>query len=189
MIKFDKTWFRVDPKLKLSGVPTFLKYGDLNQKLVESQLFKEIWWFIHKKFMAHKFWLIVMSHGTLGESAMPHNINPHNYYQIKSLILSKWCSKKNNWREFYMWRKKIISSWFQKYTENKIIIRRESFSNIIFRLINVMRVLDEFLRYLRLFEPVGKISQKEIDEIISTFESKGKFSIVVTLFSEQHILW
>jgi len=32
--------FRVDPNLKLSGVPTFLKYGDLNQKLVESQLFK-----------------------------------------------------------------------------------------------------------------------------------------------------
>ena len=38
----DKIWFRVDPNLKLSGVPTFLKYGDLNQKLVESQLFKEI---------------------------------------------------------------------------------------------------------------------------------------------------
>ena len=50
-----------------------------------------------------------------------------------------------------------------------------------------MRVLDEFLRYLRLFEPVGNISQKEIDEIISTFESKGKFVIVVTLFSVQHI--
>ena len=42
MIKPDNMWFRVDPNLKLSGVPTFLKYGDLNQKLVESQLFKEI---------------------------------------------------------------------------------------------------------------------------------------------------
>merc|ERR1711957_337537 len=31
--------FRIDPKLKLSGVPTLLKYGD-KAKLVEEQLFK-----------------------------------------------------------------------------------------------------------------------------------------------------
>ena len=31
--------FRVDPKLKLTGVPTLLKYGD-KAKLVEEQLFK-----------------------------------------------------------------------------------------------------------------------------------------------------
>jgi len=31
--------FRVDPQLKLTGVPTLLKYG-ANQKLVEDQLFK-----------------------------------------------------------------------------------------------------------------------------------------------------
>ena len=34
-----KTEFSVDPKLKLTGVPTLLKYG-APQKLVEDQLFK-----------------------------------------------------------------------------------------------------------------------------------------------------
>ena len=32
--------FSVDPKLKLTGVPTLLKYGSPGQKLVEDKLFK-----------------------------------------------------------------------------------------------------------------------------------------------------
>ena len=102
----------------------------------------------------------------------------HNY-RIKSLILSRWCSKKNNWREFYMWHKKIISSWL-KYTENKKCQFLEKFCEIskwLFRLINVMREFEEFTQYRQRFKPFRKLSETQINDIVAAFENKAKYLI------------
>ena len=64
--------------------------------------------------MTHKLWLMyAMINNSVSQQCLMTSTYSINNYQIKSLILSRWCSKKNDWREFYMWHKKIISSWFK----------------------------------------------------------------------------